>query len=171
MAEVLKEKLYIDRDKDKPYKTWWMVEGDDVHDHMIKLINTIDENQKERKWQDLRHGYLYQNRQGADILRGYLDAARTLPERYHVTYNVIKSAIDTLTSRIAQNKPRPRVLTEKGDYEKQQRAKKLTKYLDGVFNQAQTYRHGADAFRDGSIFGTGVVKVSPPPDRDWETRS
>lgn len=158
MKDIIKEKLFTKKtSKELPYTRWWIAEDDEAYRHMIQLADSIDENQKERKYQDLRHGYLYQNKQTRSLLPG--DLNRSLPERFHVTYNVVKACIDTLTSRIAQNKPRPRVLTEKGDYSQQQRGKKLTKYLDGVLEDSMTYRQGTQAFKDGGIFGTGVIKV------------
>lgn len=159
MNEPVKQSVRRRDNNDKPYQDWWTVASDDVHSHMIQLIKTIDENQNERKYQDLRHGYLYQNRQGHDSIASYVNSSRGSVDRSAVTYNVVKSAIDTLTSKIGQNKPRPRILTEKGDYGQQQRAKNLSKYIDGVFAKTHTYRQGPQVFKDGAIFGTGALKV------------
>ena len=135
MTDIIKEKLYrSNSDKPATSNSWWLSEEKDAYSDMIQLIKAINENQVDRKWANLRHGYLYQNRQNVQALGGHLNnmvSRSALPDRYNVTYNVVKSAIDTLTSRITSNKPRHRVLNEKGDYIKQQRAKKLTQYFDG----------------------------------------
>jgi hypothetical protein len=150
---------------EKPYKAWYTADEKDVHSHMIRMIKSIQELQKERRTDDVRHAFLYQNRQPNDVMFGA--AAGMMPDRFHVTYNVIKSCIDTLTSKITSNRPRPRVLTEKGDYDKQTRAQRLTQYLDGVFSSSGAYERGPDIFRDGGVFGTGVGKVVA--DRDEGT--
>jgi hypothetical protein len=154
---IIKEKLYTNKTSDKPYKSWWLADENDVHDHVTSIVNTISANHSDRKYQDLRHAYLYQNRQASDILLG--SAKSSLPDRYNVTYNVVKSATDTLTAKITANRPRPRILTEKGDYDKQMRAQKLTQYLDGMLAATGAYRVGTQAFKDACIFGTGVLKV------------
>lgn len=152
-------KLYNDSLAAESYETWWLCDKEDIGANMVQLIHAIEENQRDRKHMDLKHGFMYQNRNFSFQLGDFLGAASELPSRYNVTYNVTKSAVDTLTSKIAQNRPRPRILTEKGNYKQQQRAKKLTKYLDATLDACKTYRQGAQAFKDGAIFGTGVIKV------------
>ena len=152
--------LYSNDNSLKSYETWWLCdENDEIAANMVQLVNAIEDNQVERKQMDLRHGFMYQSRNFNFALSDYLSQGYKLPNKYEVTYNVCKSAVDTLTSKIAQNRPRPRLITEKGNYAQQMRARDLTKYLDGVFKAAQTYRQGSQAFKDGAIFGTGVIKV------------
>ena len=147
---ILREKLYNRPQSDTPYEDWWTVDDQDVHQHLIQLINVIDENQSERKWDDLVHGKLYQD--SPMVSKGRR-------KQNSVTYNVIKSCIDTLVAKIGQNKPRPRILTEKGNYDQQQRAKNLTKYLDGMLHTSGAYRYGPQVFKDGGVFGTGALKI------------
>lgn len=147
---ILREKLYKKNLAETPYEDWWTVSDEDAHTHMIQLINVIDENQSERKWDNLTHGKLYQD---------HPLVTKGRRKQSSVTYNVIKACIDTLVAKIGQNKPRPRVLTEKGDYEQQQKAKQLTQYLDGILNCSGAYRQGPAIFKDGGIFGTGALKV------------
>jgi hypothetical protein len=52
-------------------------------------------------------------------------------------------------------------LTTGGDWAQKKRAEKLTQYLDGAFDASRTYEQSADVFRDGCIFGTGVLYVYP----------
>ena len=136
---------------------WWNSESEVVHNDMIQLIKLIEENQKGNLVQDARHAYLYSNHQAASATVHHA----ALPERYNVTYNVVKSATDTVTARIAQRELRPRLLTEKGNYTKQQRAKNLTKYLDGTLKSGGVYKLGPAALRDACVFGTGAIKIIP----------
>jgi hypothetical protein len=76
-----------------------------------------------------------------------------------VTFNIVQSCIDTLTSKIGSNKPRPTFLTEDGKWEQQLQAQNLDKYVRGVFYQSDVYKASTRAFVDGAVFGTGFLKV------------
>lgn len=79
------------------------------------------------------------------------------PMRERLTYNIVQSCIDTLTSRIAQNKPKPMFLTEAGDSKLQRKAKKLDAFCYGLFYENKLYQMGPKSFRDGCIFGDGII--------------
>lgn len=164
MTKIIKEDL---RPKNKsgraPYEEWWTTSTHEAAGHMVSLVHTLNENQKGRQWQNVRHSYLYTNRQGNDIVTDHLSRHSRPLDRYNVTYNVVASAIDTVTAKIAQKEIRPRVLTERGDYAKQRRGQKLTRYLDGSFSSDQVYRKAPECLRDAGVFGTGVLKVIADP--------
>lgn len=82
-----------------------------------------------------------------------------------ITYNVIRSCIDTVFSKLSLQKPRPLVLTSGGDFELRSKAKRLEKFLEGEFARSGAYRAMARALKDTAIFGTGVVKVFEEADR------
>lgn len=71
--------------------------------------------------------------------------------------NVVKAAVDTITSKVGKLRPRPTFLTNGGDWKLRQRAKKLQRFMDGAYHQSQAYEQGPDMFRDGMLFGTGVL--------------
>lgn len=81
----------------------------------------------------------------------------TAPMRDRLTYNIIQSAIDSLTSRISQNKPKPMFLTQSGDSKLQRKAKKLDAFCYGLFYENNLYQKGPKAFRDGCVFGEGII--------------
>jgi hypothetical protein len=76
-----------------------------------------------------------------------------------ITWNCVQASLDTVTARIAKNKPRPLFQTSGGDYKMQRRAKSLTKFVEGVFYENDAYALGPLAFRDGGIWGDGVIHV------------
>lgn len=76
-----------------------------------------------------------------------------------VTYNVVQSVIDTVTARIAETKPKPYFLTSGGDYKVQRKAKKLNQFVEGMFYEQKAYDLGPMVFRDGAIWGDGIVHV------------
>ena len=73
--------------------------------------------------------------------------------------NAAKSCVETAQAKIAKSRPRPMFLTTGGDYAQKNRAKKLTQYLDGAFDNANTYEQAGEVFRDACIFGTGVLQI------------
>lgn len=81
----------------------------------------------------------------------------TAPMRDRLTYNIVQSCIDTLTARISQNKPKPMFLTQAGDSKLQRKAKKLDAFCYGLFYENKLYQQGPKAFRDGCVFGEGII--------------
>lgn len=79
------------------------------------------------------------------------------PMRERLTYNIVQSCIDTLTARISQNKPKPMFLTEAGDSKLQRKAKKLDSFCYGLFYENKLYEIAPKIFRDGCIFGEGIL--------------
>lgn len=75
--------------------------------------------------------------------------------------NVIKSVIDTLTSKIAQSKVRPFFNVVNGDFKDIQAAKQAQQYFDIFFDQQGVTRLVAESFKDSCIFDTGVIFINP----------
>jgi hypothetical protein len=75
--------------------------------------------------------------------------------------NVIKSVIDTLTSKIAQSKVRPFFNVVNGDFKDIQAAKQAQQYFDIYFDQQGVTRLVAESFKDSCIFDTGVIFINP----------
>lgn len=74
--------------------------------------------------------------------------------------NIIKSIIDTLTSKIAQSKVRPFFNTMNGSYKDMQVALQAQHYFDLYFEEQNLHNTVAEAFRDACIFDTGIVYVN-----------
>lgn len=81
----------------------------------------------------------------------------TAPIRDRLTYNIVQSCIDTLTSRVSQNKPKPMFLTQAGDSKIQRKAKKLDQFCYGLYYENGLYKKGPKSFRDGCVFGEGII--------------
>lgn len=75
--------------------------------------------------------------------------------------NIIKSCIDTLTSKIAESKVRPFFNTVNGSYKDIQIVKQAQQYFDMFYDQVGVNRTVSEAFRDACIFDTGVVYIDP----------
>lgn len=81
------------------------------------------------------------------------------PLRERLSYNIVQSCIDTVTSMLVQNKPKPMFLTTAGNSKQQRRAKKLDAYCYGVFYENDLYKLAPKIFRDACVFGEGIMHV------------
>jgi hypothetical protein len=82
-----------------------------------------------------------------------------------LTFNVIRSCVDAAASKIAKNQPKPEFITSDAEWSTQDKAHKLSKFVEGVFYDNNAHDLGQDIFVDACIFGTGVIQVSTINDR------
>jgi hypothetical protein len=87
-----------------------------------------------------------------------MDRTKSLPDD-RPTFNLIQACTDTLVSRLTQNEPSPKFLTDGADYKKRHLAQELNRFILGEFYQADAYVKGAKALRDTIVCGTGAIKV------------
>lgn len=73
--------------------------------------------------------------------------------------NVIKSCIDTLTSKIAQSKVRPFFNTMNGSFKDIQVVKQAQQFFDLYYDSQDVNKTVANAFRNCCIFDTGVIYI------------
>lgn len=73
--------------------------------------------------------------------------------------NVIKSCIDTLTSKIAQSKVRPFFNTMNGSFKDIQVVKQAQQFFDLYYDAQNVNNTVSNAFRDCCIFDTGVIYI------------
>lgn len=82
----------------------------------------------------------------------YLNA--TLPD------NVCKMGVDTLTAKVATIRPIPQVLTSRGNYKDQRKARKLRQFIQGEFFQQKVHEKLAPKIiKDALVARGGVVHV------------
>lgn len=87
-----------------------------------------------------------------------MDKTRTLPDD-RPTFNLIQSATDTLVSRLSQNEPQPKFLTDGGDYKQRHMGQDLNRFILGEFYQVKAYPKAVKMLRDGIVMGTGALKA------------
>lgn len=147
----------------EPKKQWWESDRvDDVHTVIDQTLAYYDKTQTYITEANLQHLKLYNNTDLRGFLgRQYAQMKQGNSTDSRATLNVTKSMCDTITAKITKNKPRVSFLTKEGDWTQQRKAKKLEKFVDGLFYSADVYRTMARCFLDCTIFGTGFMKVFP----------
>lgn len=112
----------------------WRLEADELHLGFYK--------------QSERHGVR------GSSLKNYTYDQATLP------HNVCRGAVDTLQAKVAKHRPLPQVLTQRGNWLKQKRARKMTEFLEGEFYRQRIYeKHAPMIVRDALIFGRGHLRI------------
>lgn len=92
-----------------------------------------------------------------DALARVLGGLR-MPKR-SLTYNLVKSVLDTAQAEVASMTPRPKLLTTRGDWGLQRRAEALEQMLEGEYELNDVYEKGARGFLDAGKIGYFALKV------------
>ncbi len=138
---------------------WATAPDDVVYNVVIPYIKQLENDQSQRRLQWIQFARMYQNQDPSALFATSMAGAGTSAHLSRwSSRNVIKSSIDTTTSKIGKSKPRPILLTEGGNYTLQKKGKQLTQFLDGSFAHMGIYDKGAQVFKDGGIFGIGGLK-------------
>lgn len=92
---------------------------------------------------------------------GYYEQTREIEEDTTQTpqINIIKSCIDTLTSKIAQSKVRPFFNTQNGTFKDIQTVKQAQAFFDLYYDLQNVTKKVPEAFRDSAIFEKGVIYI------------
>ena len=137
---------------------WYTEPKGEAHPSLAGVFSTVRDECEWRVEADEYHAGLYcaSDRPGVrgHSRRGYAYGPATLP------YNLCRSATDTLVAKIATHRPLPEVLTQKGSWTNQKRARKMTQFLEGEFYRQKFFEeHWAIIIRDACIFGRGILKI------------
>lgn len=138
---------------------WWLATDENLPSTVMSHVAQIIQNDRGRIEGYNTYGRLY-GTWTPTFWNGYQLAntgKATAPIRDRLTYNIVQSCIDTLTSRIAQNKPKPMFLTQAGDTKLQRKAKKLDAFCYGLFYQNDYYKMAPKIFRDACVYGEGII--------------
>jgi len=136
---------------------WYAKDESILWQHVFGRVRHIKGVQITRRYERFMYQQAYNSRYGPSAMTSLFT-----PGQRNQTYgamvisaNVIKSCVDTVSARIAKEKPRAFVLPRKGDYRLRKKAQNLTKVLDGAMGSSGLYTNGEDVFRDGGIYGDG----------------
>ncbi len=141
---------------------WWKADDDQrLAMELCGTVSYLKTNQTYRMRQlavDIRlySGLSVYSYAGSNVSK--MDRTKSLPDD-RPTFNLIQACTDTLVSRLTQNEPAPRFLTDGADYKKRHLAAELNKFILGEFYQTHTYKKAAKMLQDTIVMGTGILKV------------
>ena len=147
--------------KETMYK-WWMADTQQQRaEQLVATCIYLKDNQKFRDACYSTYERMYSN---DSMMSGTITASQkiktnNLPEEGRPTMNVIRSCIDTLTSRVGDQTPNPMFLTDYSTYKERNLAKRLNYFIEGEFFQTKAYPKANLVFRDACVYGTGALKV------------
>ena len=157
-SEYVDNEVHGSGGENRERRDWWTNEKGNVHFDVFATAEEI-EGQTQRRPELIRNARLYTNQDIMSYAPDIQTSGTGILPQNRPTYNIVKSVIDTLNSRIGKARPRPYFLTTKGDYEKQDKAKKLQQFVDGFFDKENIYEQSKLAFRDACIFKLGALKL------------
>lgn len=142
-------------------KPWWKAKDDEVHKELFSKMEDMDKYQSAITQDFARYLFMYG---GARALNYYAMADLTAQATIQLggvqlSLNLVKAFCDTQLSKVGKNKARPMFITEKGMWDAQTSAKRLTMFVDGQFRNSKVYEKSDKIFQAASIWGTGVAKI------------
>ena len=148
-------------------KQWWACPVEQRAEAVSGIIHLIKQYDTKRQSQYTLDEQMYGNTNLSSVngQRYSQQSGQKLTIRDRVTYNVVQAGIDTIVAKMSKNRPKPLFLTSGGDYKMQRKARKLDKFVDGVFYENDAYMLGGDGFRDACIRGDGLIHVFNHEDR------
>lgn len=161
-TESITMKTTDDKSKKAYAFNWWNAKKDaDVASQLVSTASFLKQNQESRFRNAALFARLYGNQNlfsfvGANMNK--VDQVSGLPTD-RPTFNLVASVVDTLVSKISQDRPTPVFLTDNGDYRERNLSKKLNKFILGEFYHAKVYEKAEFILRDACVEGTGCFKV------------
>lgn len=136
---------------------WWNVPEDRLPETVMASVTAIINNSKNKK--DLWRLFLsmYENKPLNSL--DPLSLSRASLSGKRLSLNVVKSCVDTICAKLSKNRPKPQILTVEGDFELQEKAEKLNRFLEGVLLNINAYETGQLIFRDACVLGTGIAQI------------
>lgn len=141
---------------------WWKAEsGQQLASELSGTAAYLKTNQTYRSRQIAANVRLYcglsvYSYAGSNVSQ--MNRTKTLPED-RPTFNLIQACTDTMVSRIGQDRPEPKFLTDGADYKQRHLAQRLNQFILGEFYQTKAYDKAVKMLRDSIVIGTGCLKV------------
>lgn len=137
---------------------WWTEDKASMYQSVFEVVNRIEKQSSYQHNLNIKHARLYSDMELLGFTSFRLSNQNHNLSNNRLSYNIVRSIVDSAASKIAKNKPKPQFLTDKGDWDQQDRAKKLTQYVEGVFYDTGIYEEAQKSFIDACVFGTGAIK-------------
>lgn len=136
---------------------WWLKPDKEQADTVHQLIQRIWKQQTWRREAWLRYMRMYNN---ASLTGwGGRTMERSMPVGPRLSLNVVKSCSDAFTAKMTLERPKCTFLTSGADWDLQEKAKDLEKFVDGQLYEMRAYEMMPRLVLDSCVFGTGALKV------------
>lgn len=133
---------------------WYGEEQSDPYAAVIARVKAILGVQEARRMAVRRCQQVY----GVDLSAYGMAPDTSIDRRFGI--NHLKNSIDTLAAKVSRVKTLPFAVTKGGDYAQRRRAEKLTRYLEGAFEQTGFALKIMHADLAALVDGTGCLKVT-----------
>lgn len=165
--DPLKESKVVDPrpQKKKTQKSaffkWWRATNDQELKEMV--LGTYEYLKKTNAFR-IKQASVYTRLYSGKPLYNYFTSSNSLDQSNQLplgrpTANVTYSCIDTLVSRISQDRPKPVFLTDGGHYKERKLAKEANAFIQGEIFRTKAYDLMTLSLRDACILGNGFLKV------------
>jgi hypothetical protein len=156
---------------------WWTL-GDNeasLAPALVDRIQRLDQMQQGHRWSLALNATLYHGTSSEAFLSNYgLPSVTTWSASSELggpVHNVVASCVDTLVSKVTQNKPAATFTPKGGDYNQRIRAEGLTDFAAGMFQQLKIYDMDARYATDACLFQAGIIKLTVKDDKIVGERS
>lgn len=144
---------------------WWRAPPDILHERVWAVAERIRKNSAWRWRRNFMYLLMYGDIDANAVYRHYDSLGAMDGEVGAIQLNVVQNAVDTAASLIAKNRPEPLFITDGAEFEDRVKAEDLTRYVAGVFEEADVYEKAQRAFTHAALFGPGALKFYPDEGR------
>ena len=147
---------------------WWKLKGAEMAEAIAATVRYMDSHNPTRREQLTASTRLYGNASFYNLMGTGLSRAassQSNPQNQRVSYNLCQSVIDTKVSKAAKNKVIPVFITNGGDWDIQQKALKLSKFVEGCFYENKSHAKGMITYKHAEVWGTGISHIYGQKDR------
>ena len=140
--------------------TWENSDFEDAHHQFTRWVDHVQNRPSaiDRHKRNLLYASLYSNLPLLGF--GVNQYTRTMGGQGRIALNATQNAINSLTSKICKNRPRPMFTTVEGDHELREKAENADKYIDGKFYEMGYYHTiYPGKVLDSNIYGLGATKI------------
>jgi hypothetical protein len=148
---------------------WTEAKSNEVHSYLVPLIYTLDANNRPLENKYLKNMKVYSQTHITSLVQGYRGFAASaldslsIPED-KLTWNIAKSACDTVAAKISKNKVKVTIVCDNADWHTQRKAEKLDRAVYGLMYAGKFHQVAKRAFNDAEVCGTGIIQVIPGED-------
>ena len=140
-------------------KQWYSDDIEERSQMVFDLVNYYEDNQKMRIESIMANRMMYGSGAGFSRTPSNRNANSSLNAGPRVKVNICKSQISTLTSRITKSEPRLQFATDGADWMLGVKARKLNKFMAGMFNSLDVQLKMREMFQDAQIDDLGALKI------------